>query len=43
MEFVTVTGVNEGHRYIAIYKKWFNERLGAWELELVPGTLRWVN
>jgi hypothetical protein len=28
---------------VAIYRKWFSEKLGAWELELVPGTLRWVD
>jgi len=43
VEFMTVTGMSENRRYIAIYRKWFNEKLGAWELEMVPGTLRWVN
>ena len=42
MEFMTVTGLTDGRRFIAIYRKWFNDRLSAWELELVPGTLRWV-
>jgi hypothetical protein len=41
MEFMTVTGVLDGRRYIAIYRKWFNDKLSAWELELVPGTMRW--
>ena len=41
MEFMTVTGLFDGRRYIAIYRKWFNDKLGAWELQLVPGTLRW--
>ena len=41
MEFMTVTGLFDGRRYIAIYRKWFNDKLSAWELELVPGTLRW--
>ena len=41
MEFMTVTGLFDGRRYIAIYRKWFNDKLGAWELELVQGTLRW--
>ena len=43
MEFMTVTGMSDNRRYIAIYRKWFNERLGAWELEMVPGTLRWID
>jgi len=43
MEFMTVTGKTEGRRYIAIYRKSFNQRLGAWELEMVPGTLRWID
>ncbi|HET8674747.1 MAG TPA: hypothetical protein VFO63_03080 [Blastocatellia bacterium] len=43
MEFMTITTISEGRRYIAIYRKWFNEKLGAWELEIVPGTLRWIN
>ena len=43
MEFMTVTAILEGRRYIAIYRKWFNEKLGAWEMEMVPGTLRWIN
>jgi hypothetical protein len=42
MEFVTITAVSQGRRYIAIYRKWFNEKLSAWELQLVPGTLRWM-
>jgi hypothetical protein len=42
MEFMTVTGRFEERRYIAIYRKWFNDKLSAWELELVPGTLRWL-
>jgi hypothetical protein len=42
MEFMTITGIFDGRRYIAIYRKWFNDTLGAWELELVPGTLRWI-
>jgi hypothetical protein len=42
MEFMTVTGIQDNRRYIAIYRKWFNEKLGAWELEIVPGTLRWI-
>ena len=41
MEFMTVTGLFDGRRYIAIYRKWFNDKLSAWELELVPGTMRW--
>jgi len=43
MEFMTVTSISNGRRYIAIYRKWFNEKLGAWELDLVPGTLRWID
>jgi hypothetical protein len=43
MEYITITSLLDGKRYIAIYRKWFNERLGAWELALVPGTLRWVD
>lgn len=43
MEFMTVTGTQDGRRYIAIYRKWFNEKLSAWELNMVPGTLRWLN
>jgi hypothetical protein len=43
VEFITVTGISNDQRYIAIYRKWFNEKLSAWELELVPGTLRWVD
>ena len=43
MEFMTVTGMSDNRRYIAIYRKWFNEKLGAWELEMVPGTLRWID
>lgn len=42
MEFVTITAKSDGNRYVAIYRKWFSEKLGAWELELVPGTLRWL-
>jgi hypothetical protein len=43
VEFMTITGLFEDRRYIAIFRKWFNERLSAWELELVPGTLRWMD
>ena len=43
MEYMTVTAKTDGRRYIAIFRKWFNERLGAWELEMVPGTLRWLD
>ena len=43
MEFVTITGKSDGHRYVAIYRSKFSEKLGAWELELVPGTLRWLD
>jgi hypothetical protein len=43
MEFVTITGTTDNRRYIAIFRKRFNDRLGAWELEMVPGTLRWIN
>jgi hypothetical protein len=43
VEFVTITGLFENKRYIAIFRKWFNERLSAWELDLVPGTLRWID
>jgi hypothetical protein len=43
MEFVTMTGTSDGHRYIATYRSRFSEKLGAWELELVPGTLRWLD
>lgn len=43
VEFVTITGLFENKRYIAIFRKWFNERLSAWELDLVPGTLRWMD
>ncbi len=42
MEFMTITGIEDGKRYIAIYRKWFNENLSAWELNLVPGTFRWL-
>ena len=42
-EYMTVTARTDGHRYIAIFRKWFNEKLGAWELEMVPGTLRWLD
>jgi hypothetical protein len=38
MEFVTITAKSDGHSYVAIYRKWFSENLGAWELELVPNT-----
>ena len=43
VEFMTITGLFENRRYIAIFRKWFNERLSAWELDLVPGTLRWLD
>ena len=43
MEFITLTGLLDSRRYIAIYRKWFNGKLGAWELEMVPGTLRWLD
>ena len=43
MEYMTVTARTDGRRYIAIFRKCFNERLGAWELEMVPGTLRWLD
>ena len=43
MEYMTVTAKTDGRRYIAIFRKRFNERLGAWELEMVPGTLRWLD
>ena len=43
MEYMTVTAKADGRRYIAIFRKWFNEKLGAWELEMVPGTLRWLD
>lgn len=43
MEFMTVTGKTDGRRYIAIYRKSFNQKMGAWELEMVPGTLRWID
>ncbi|HJQ23214.1 MAG TPA: hypothetical protein VKA60_04815 [Blastocatellia bacterium] len=43
MEYMTVTAKADGRRYIAIFRKWFNERLGAWELEMVPGTMRWLD
>ena len=43
MEYMTVTAKDDGRRYIAIFRKWFNEKLGAWELEMVPGTLRWLD
>ena len=43
MEYMTVTAKTDGRRYIAIFRKWFNEKLGAWELEMVPGTLRWLD
>jgi hypothetical protein len=41
MEFMTITGLFDGRRYIAIYRKWFNDKVSAWELQMVPGTLRW--
>lgn len=43
MEFITITGLLDGKRYIAIYRKWFNEKLCAWELSMVQGTLRWLD
>ena len=43
MEYMTVTARTDGRRYIAIFRKWFNEKLGAWELEMVPGTMRWLD
>ena len=43
VEFMTVTAKADGRRYIAIFRKWFNERLGAWELEMVQGTMRWLD
>ena len=43
MEYMTVTAKTDGRRYIAIFRKWFNEKLGAWELEMVPGTMRWLD
>jgi hypothetical protein len=43
MEYVTISAKSDGHRYVATYRKWFSEKLGAWELELVPGTLRWLD
>jgi hypothetical protein len=43
MEFLTINGKSDGHSYIATYRKWFSETLGVWELELVPGTLRWLD
>lgn len=43
MEYVTITAKSDGHRYVAVYRKWFSEKLDAWELELVPGTLRWLD
>jgi hypothetical protein len=43
MEFLTISAKFEGHSYVAIYRKWFSETLGAWELELVPGTLKWLD
>ena len=42
-EYMTVTAKTDGRRYIAIFRKWFNQKLGAWELEMVPGTLRWLD
>jgi hypothetical protein len=43
MEYMTVTARTDVQRYIAIFRKWFNERLGAWELEMEPGTQRWLD
>lgn len=43
MEFVTITAKSDGHSYVATYRKWFSEKLGGWALELVPGTLRWLD
>lgn len=43
MEYVTVTSKYDGRRYVAIYRKWFSDKLSAWESELVPGTLRWLD
>ena len=43
MEYMTVTAKTDGRRYIAIFRKCFNEKLGAWELEMVPGTMRWLD
>lgn len=43
MEYMTVTAKTDGRRYIAIFRKWFNEKLSAWELEMVPGTMRWLD
>ena len=43
MEFITITSKIDCRRYIAIYRKWFNEKLSAWEIEIVPGTLRWLD
>lgn len=40
MEYVRATSKHDGRRYVAIYRKWFSDNLGAWELELVPWTLR---
>ena len=43
MEYLTIVG-NEGtRRYIAIFRKSFNERMCAWELSIVPGTRRWLD
>jgi hypothetical protein len=43
MEFVTITGESDGHQYIAIYRSTYSETLGAWEIQLVPGSLRWLD
>lgn len=43
MEFVKISAKSDGRRYVAVYRKWFSDKLGAWELELVPGTLRWLD
>jgi len=43
MEFLTISAKFDGHSYVAVYRKWFSETLGAWELELVPGTLKWLD
>jgi hypothetical protein len=43
MEYITVTALEKGRRYVAIYRKLFNEKLSAWELQLVPGTFRWLD
>jgi hypothetical protein len=43
MEFLTISARSDGRHYVAIYRKSFSKTLGAWELELVPGTLRWLD